>query len=256
MTSQRRVASATVPIVLALAAGTISCGGGGASSPAPPPPPPAIKVSISPNAANGQWGGSIQLTATVENDGSNRGVTWTITCSSTPCGSLSSTSTASGKPTTYSPPVALPAALSPRLIVTDPSAEILGVYAPDGQVSTARKKVGNFESIFSGEYGFTNGGDWPPDPLRALLQTTGVHIWSTAGDTIHTDGNLLVIHAANAGPDTISLPTGITATPLGGGAPSTGTLNLNFSRVGETQWFQLSPPAGLAARDRHSPKRK
>jgi hypothetical protein len=98
--------------------------------------------------------------------------------------------------------------LSPRLIVTDPSAENLAVYQSDGQVSTARKKVGNFESIFSGEYGFTNGGNWRPDPLRALLQTTGVHIWSTAGDTIHTDGNLLVIHAAAAGPDSISLPTG------------------------------------------------
>jgi hypothetical protein len=136
---------------------------------------------------------------------------------------------------------------SPRLVVTDPTAEVLGVYQPDGQVSTARKKVGNFESVFSGEYGFPNVGTWPPDPLRALLQTTGVHIWSTAGDTIHTDGNLLVIHAANVGPDVISLPTGITAAPLGGGTPSVGTLNLNFSRVGETQWFQLSPPANPSA---------
>jgi hypothetical protein len=129
---------------------------------------------------------------------------------------------------------------SPRLVVTDASAEVLGRYQLDNQVSTARKKVGNFESVFSGEYGFANGGSWPPDPLRALLQTTGVHIWSTVGDTVHTDGNLLVVHAANVGPDSISLPTGVTATPLAGGTPSTGTLNLNFSRVGETHWFRLS----------------
>lgn len=137
--------------------------------------------------------------------------------------------------------------LSPRLVVTDSSAEILGTYQADGKVSTARKKVGNFESVFSGEYAFTNGGDWRPDALTALLQTTGIHTWSTVGDTVNTDGNILVIHAANAGPDTISLPAGITATPLGGGTGSTGTLNLNFSRVGETQWFQLSPAAAASA---------
>jgi len=140
--------------------------------------------------------------------------------------------------------------LSPRLVVTDPNAEVLGYYQSDNQVSSARKKVGNFESIFSGEFTL---GDFlnfcwqcasntlpSANTLRALLQTTGVHIWSTAGDVVLTDGNLLVIHAAAAGPDSISLPTGVSATPLGGGTASTGTLNLMFSRVGETLWFQLS----------------
>jgi len=130
--------------------------------------------------------------------------------------------------------------LSPRLVVTDPGAEVLGLYQVDGLVSTARKKAGNFESVFSGEYAFTNGGGWRPDALRVLLQTAGVHVWSTAGDTINTDGNLLVIHGAAAGPDTISLPAGVSATPLGGGPSSTGTLNITFSRVGQTLWFQLS----------------
>lgn len=137
--------------------------------------------------------------------------------------------------------------ISPRLTVNDPAAETLGVYQTDGLVSSARKKVGNFESIFSGEYclgDFYNplASDYSPSPdaLRALLQIAGVHIWSSTGDVIMTDGNLLVIHAAAAGPDAISLPAGVSATPLGGGTPSTGTLNINFSRVGETQWFQLS----------------
>ncbi|PYU19347.1 MAG: hypothetical protein DMG30_24520 [Acidobacteria bacterium] len=76
--------------------------------------------------------------------------------------------------------------------------------------------------------------------LRALLQTTGVHIWSTTGDVVLSDGNLLVVAAAAAGPDTISLPAGVTATPLGGGPSSTGILNVNFSRVGQTLWFRLS----------------
>jgi hypothetical protein len=156
----------------------------------------------------------------------------------------------------YSWGIAANNVFSPRLVVTDPNVEVLGRYQADGQVSTGRKKVGNFESVFSGEYGFPNAGTWPPDPLRALLQTTEVHIWSTSGDTISTDGSLLVIHAAAAGPDTISLPTGVSATPLGGGATSIGTLNINFSRVGETQWFQLSPGAhDASSRVRRSPKR-
>ena len=146
----------------------------------------------------------------------------------------------SGLMTGYSWGVAQANVLSPRLVVTDPSAEVWGNYRVDGQVSTSRKKVGNFESILSGEYGFTDAGNWRPDPLRVLLQIAGVHVWSTAGDTVNTDGNLLVIHAAAAGPDTISLPAGVTATPLAGGPSSTGTLNINFSRVGQTLWFRLS----------------
>ena len=42
--------------------------------------------------------------------------------------------------------------LSPRLIVTDASAEVLGRYQSDNQISSARKKVGNFESIFMGDF--------------------------------------------------------------------------------------------------------
>lgn len=125
-------------------------------------------------------------------------------------------------------------------MVTDASEEVLRHYQLDNQVSTAGKKVGNFESVFSGEYGFANGGDWRPDALKGTSANGGSLCLEHRGDTLNTDGNLLVIHGAAAGPDTISLPVGVSATPLGGGTASTGTLNLNFSRVGETQWFQLS----------------
>jgi hypothetical protein len=124
--------------------------------------------------------------------------------------------------------------ISPRLLVTNPSATILGTYQSDNQVSSALKHVGNFESIFIGEFAlgaFANsisGATPSEDVLRALLQIAGVHIWSTAGDVVITDGNLLVIHAAAARPDAISLPPGISATPLGGGPSSTGTLNINL----------------------------
>jgi hypothetical protein len=73
--------------------------------------------------------------------------------------------------------------MSPRLLVTDPKAEIVGVYQVEGLVSTARKQVGKFESIFSSEFclgDFYNPAAYAyspsPDALRALLQVEGVHM--------------------------------------------------------------------------------
>jgi hypothetical protein len=86
-----------------------------------------------------------------------------------------------------------------------------------------------------------NIGVWPGTGwVPPVSLTAADYIWRATGDVVITDRSLLVIHAAAAGPDGISLPTGVSATPLGGGSSSTGTLNITFSRVGETQWFQLS----------------
>lgn len=65
---------------------------------------------MAPRTATVQPGGVQQVTATVENDPTNKWVQWSVSCSSTPCGSLTATSTPSGMPITYTPPVALPAA--------------------------------------------------------------------------------------------------------------------------------------------------
>ncbi len=48
------------------------------------------------------------LTATVSNDGANAGVTWSVTCGSSQCGSFNPTSTASAAATTYTAPAAVP----------------------------------------------------------------------------------------------------------------------------------------------------
>lgn len=76
------------------------CGGSSASS-------SPISVSVSPSSATVQANATQQFTATVTNDASNKGVTWTILCSATPCGSVSPTSTASGAATTYTAPATL-----------------------------------------------------------------------------------------------------------------------------------------------------
>ena len=68
---------------------------------------PAVSIAVAPTTAVVHVGASEQLTATVSNDASNRGVTWAVSCSSAPCGTISPT-TASGSPTTYSAPATLP----------------------------------------------------------------------------------------------------------------------------------------------------
>lgn len=71
-----------------------------------------ISVAVSPATASVQaGGGSQQFTAIVFNDRHNRGVLWTLSgasCSGTPCGTLSTTKSASGTPLTYKAPPGVP----------------------------------------------------------------------------------------------------------------------------------------------------
>src|SRR5207302_4869955 len=73
---------------------------------------PAIAVSVSPTAANVTVTASQQFSATVANDPSSKGVSWTLTQSGTPCspgcGTISPVNTASGAATTYTAPSAVP----------------------------------------------------------------------------------------------------------------------------------------------------
>jgi hypothetical protein len=105
----------TALVTLALAA----CGGGwhGPYNP-PPPPPPAGAISVSfasvpPSAL--AVGTTASLTATVANDTTNAGVTWTLRCAFQ-CGSVSPASTASGTATTYTAPASLPPFAAPNTV--------------------------------------------------------------------------------------------------------------------------------------------
>ena len=70
--------------------------------------PAPITVSVSPTPATVPVGTTAQFTATVANDPANKGVTWAVDCAAPPCGALSPAATASGTPTTYTAPTALP----------------------------------------------------------------------------------------------------------------------------------------------------
>jgi predicted dienelactone hydrolase len=68
-----------------------------------------VTITLSPSAATVQPGATLQLTATVANDSAAKGVTWMVSCSAPPCGTVSPTATASGSATTYTAPLSSPA---------------------------------------------------------------------------------------------------------------------------------------------------
>ena len=93
MPSKYRAAVIEIPTAALLAAANCACGGRSVGTISPPP---GISVAITPSAITVQPGATSQLVATVNNDSNKSGVTWKVSCSSTPCGTLSSASTASG----------------------------------------------------------------------------------------------------------------------------------------------------------------
>src|SRR5205823_3085415 len=88
----------------------------------PPPPPPPISVSVSPTSASIPVNATQQFTATLQNDPSNKGVTWALiqdgAACSAQCGTLSATSSASGTPTTYTAPATVPSNPNVAIIAT------------------------------------------------------------------------------------------------------------------------------------------
>ena len=70
---------------------------------------PPITVSVNPTAVSVQTGHTTTITATVQNDAQNKGVTWTLTgCTGADCGTPSTTTTASGVAVTYTAPATVP----------------------------------------------------------------------------------------------------------------------------------------------------
>jgi hypothetical protein len=74
--------------------------------------PPAIVVVVSPTSASVQANGGTQgFTATVTNDAQNKGVSWVLSgtgCAGATCGTLSTSTSASGVGITYTAPASVP----------------------------------------------------------------------------------------------------------------------------------------------------
>jgi len=110
MISSRKYAVAGVfSTALAVAA----CGGGGGGASAP------ITVSFaSAPPASLSLSDTASLTAVVANDSAQAGVSWTLSCAASDCGSLNPASTPSGTATVYTPPAALPSPAGVKVTAT------------------------------------------------------------------------------------------------------------------------------------------
>jgi hypothetical protein len=89
------------PLFSSLVAITLAaCGGGGST---PPPPTTAISFGTAPPASLAT-GAKSNISAVVSNDSTNAGVSWSISCGSSACGSIAPTTSASGASVTYTAP--------------------------------------------------------------------------------------------------------------------------------------------------------
>lgn len=100
--------------LLALGVFIVGCGGFGNG-----PNPSGITVSIANAPGSMVLSTSANITAAVNNDSSSSGVTWTISCSGSACGSVSPAGGPGNNPnTTYTAPTAIPSAGTVTLTAT------------------------------------------------------------------------------------------------------------------------------------------
>ncbi|MDE3136723.1 MAG: hypothetical protein KGL59_09120, partial [Acidobacteriota bacterium] len=117
---------------------------------------PPVAVSVSPTTATVPINTRATFTATVTNDPTNAGVTWTLTQSgqscSPACGGVSPTSTASGAATTYFAPSTVPSSVTVTLTATSAVA-IKSAASATITVSTSATQV-----KLNGSYAFLLNG--------------------------------------------------------------------------------------------------
>ena len=183
-----------------MCAGLNACGGDDSAGGSGSPPPP-IGVTVTGAGVTIDPGATVQVTALVSNDASNRGVTWSVTCAAAPCGSISPTRTDSGQAATYAAPAARPPS---DLVVTIVATAMADATAK----ATASVKVSDGIAIT-----ITSTSD---NLVQVLPGTTKSYIATVDNDTANA-GVKWTLSCATPPCGTVSPPT------TGSGAPTTYT---------------------------------
>jgi hypothetical protein len=230
------------------------CGGGSSQSSAPTPAPAAITVTIQ-NKITGNViaGGSVSvLTATVNHDSSNSGVSWTLTansvaCTASTCGTLANVTTSSA---TYVPPASAPASPNNTPTITATSMSDSSKSDTDGfTIISASTACGSgHESILSGQYAFTLQG----------FDTAGAQVILAGSFNADGSGNIATLAGAedinsSAGPQT-NLSINATGSSYSVGADNRGCLII-VNSLGTTTKFRFalgSFNGGVASKGRIS----
>jgi hypothetical protein len=93
----------------------VGCSGGSSSN--PPSGPISVSFLTAPPSSLAT-GATTGLVAQVTNDSASAGVSWTVTCGGSSCGSMSPSSTGNGQTTTYTAPSAVPSPATVTITAT------------------------------------------------------------------------------------------------------------------------------------------
>src|SRR5439155_1367436 len=188
-----------------------------------------VTVSVAPTTASVNVNKTQPFTATVTNDVSNKGVSWSLmqngsNCSPT-CGTLSSASTSSGAPVTYTAPASMPAPAGVTIVataLTDTTKSASALITVTGPCGTGS------EALLKGQYAFllqgfdANGpvgiaGSFDADGAGNIAKTVGLEdINRSSGPqtnlTILSAGSSYSVGSDNRGCMTLVNSAGTTTT--------------------------------------------
>lgn len=241
------------------------CGGGDTTpSSAPPPPPQAIKVTIAPDGVTVPAGGSVALAASVQNDASNSGVTWSIS-PDTGAGALSNQTATS---VTYTAPANPPTSSSAISIIATSKADssksataVLNLFAVYVVVdpSGATLDLGatqNFTASVSNDSS-AMGVSWSISPATGagtLSNATNGSVTYTAPATLPPPGSIFVVATSLADPSksaqgSITLPwitVGVdpSSATVEAGHAQAFTASLQHDNLNAGVTWSLSPVSG------------
>jgi len=181
---------------------------------------PSATIAVTPATATVEATGTVpNLVATVSNDPSNKGVTWSVACSTTACGSVPPGPTLSGNATTYTAPPTPPSPSDLAVTVTatsvaDPAAQTsmtvtvkaisVVVTAPSGTVQF-NQTVPNIVAVVNDDPA-NKGVNW-------AIQPCGVTDCGSISPNASASGQPITYSAPTA-PVANNLPVTITATSV------------------------------------------
>ncbi len=165
---------------------------------------PPITVTFSQVPSTVSAGSTASMTATVANDPSNKGVSWSVSCGSSSCGSFNPAATASGTATTYTAPA------------TPPTGSTVTVKATS--VANATVSVTSIVTITAPQAVSISYSSPPPGSLQTGAQasviatvsndTTNAGVdWSvTCGTGSTSCGSFSLSHTVSGGATTFTAP--------------------------------------------------
>jgi hypothetical protein len=165
---------------------------------------PPVTVTFSQIPSTVPAGSTASMTATVTNDPTNKGVTWSVSCSSSSCGSFNPTATASGAATIYTAPATAP---------TGGTVTIKAI-----SVANSASSVSSVVSITSPQAVSISYTTSPPESLQTGAQASiiatvtndssnaGVDWSVTCGTGNSSCGSFSLAHTVSGGATTFTAP--------------------------------------------------